>query len=121
MKYDLVFEGGGAEGMALVGAYEELVRRNHTHGRLLGTSAGVITATLVAAGFTPEEMLAMLNERENGKPVFAGFMGTPKPFSRAEIQSSAIRSLLRDINLKFVPDIQDSLPAVAGIVGQSPG
>lgn len=57
MKYDLIFEGGGAKGMVLVGAYEEFVRRGHTAGQLLGTLAGAITATLVAAGYTPAEIL----------------------------------------------------------------
>ena len=46
MIYDLVFEGGGAKGFVLVGAYDEFVKRGHTHGRLLGTSAGAITAAL---------------------------------------------------------------------------
>ena len=52
MQYDLVFEGGGAKGMAFVGAYQEFVGRGHTCGRLLGTSAGAITAAAVAAGHT---------------------------------------------------------------------
>lgn len=103
MKYDLVFEGGGAKGMVLVGAYEEFVRRGHAPGRLLGTSAGAITAALVAAGYTPAEMLAALNERENGKPVFAGFMGDPAPFTPNEIRASAIRMFLRNINFKLMP------------------
>ena len=85
MKYDLVFEGGGAKGMVFVGAYDELVKRGHTAGRLLGTSAGAITAALLAAGYTPKEMLDALNEHENGKPVFAGFMGEPPPFNKEEI------------------------------------
>ena len=38
--------------MVFVGAYEEFVRLGHTFGRLLGTSAGAITAALVAAGYT---------------------------------------------------------------------
>jgi predicted acylesterase/phospholipase RssA len=104
MKYDLVFEGGGAKGMVFVGAYEEFVRRGHTHGRLLGTSAGAITAALTAAGYTPDEMLAALDERENGKPVFAGFMGEPPPFTATEVRDSAIRTLLGKINFKLVPD-----------------
>jgi predicted acylesterase/phospholipase RssA len=104
MEYDLVFEGGGAKGMVFVGAYKELVRRGHTAGRLLGTSAGAITAALLAAGYTPQEMLGALNERENGRPVFAGFMGEPSPFTKEEILASGIRKLLRDINLKFVPN-----------------
>jgi len=56
MKYDLAFEGGGAKGMVFVGACEEFFRRGHSFGRLLGTSAGAITATLPAAGYTPEEI-----------------------------------------------------------------
>ena len=108
MKYDLVFEGGGAKGMVFVGAYDELVKRGHTAGRLLGTSAGAITTVLLAAGYTPKEMLDALNERENGKPVFAGFMGEPPPFTKEEILASAIRKLLRDVNLKFVPDFLEN-------------
>ena len=104
MKYDLVFEGGGAKGMVFVGACEEFERRGHTVGRLLGTSAGAITAALLAAGYSPEEMLDALNERDNGKPVFAGFMGEPPSFSEDEIRTSAIRTLLRNVNIKLLPD-----------------
>jgi predicted acylesterase/phospholipase RssA len=120
MKYDLVFEGGGAKGMAFVGAYEEFVRRGHTFGRLLGTSAGAITAALLAAGYTPTEMLDALNEQENNKSVFEGFMGPPAPFTREEIDSSAIRKLLRDINIKALPDlIEDRLDdAIAQVLAQ---
>ncbi len=120
MKYDLVFEGGGAKGMAFVGACEEFVQRGHTYGRLLGTSAGAITAVLVAAGYTPAEMLASLGEREQGKPVFAGFMGPPRPFTQAEIRASAIRTLLRNINLTLVPDfIEDRMDdAIAQLLAQ---
>ena len=57
MEYDMVFEGGGAKGMVLVGAMQEFEARGHTHNRLLGTSAGAITATLLAAGYSAEEML----------------------------------------------------------------
>ncbi|MGD0884341.1 MAG: patatin-like phospholipase family protein [Thermodesulfovibrionales bacterium] len=110
MKYDLVFEGGGAKGMVFVGACEEFFQRGHTFGRLLGTSAGAITAALLAAGYTPQEMLAALKERENGKSVFAGFMGDPPPFTRDEIRTSAIRTLLQNIDIKIVPHfLEDKL------------
>jgi predicted acylesterase/phospholipase RssA len=62
MKYDLVFEGGGAKGMVFVGACAEFFRRGHEFDRLLGTSAGAITAALLAAGYPPDEMLAALTE-----------------------------------------------------------
>ena len=123
MRYDLVFEGGGAKGMVFVGAYEEFVSRGHTFGRLLGTSAGAITAVLLASGYTPQEMFIALNERENGKPVFAGFMGEPMAFSQEEIRASAIRTLFGKINLKFVPGfLEDRLDdAIAEALASHPG
>ena len=60
MQYDLVFEGGGAKGMVFVGALQEFERLGHTAGRLLGTSAGAIIASYLAAGFTASEMLRAL-------------------------------------------------------------
>ena len=122
MKYDLVFEGGGAKGMVFVGACEELAGRGHTMGRLLGTSAGAITAALLAAGYTPEEMLDALNEKKDGKSVFAGFMGEPPPFTKEAIRAGGIRKLLRDINLKFVPDFVENRmdDAIAGILADNP-
>ncbi len=104
MQYDLVFEGGGAKGMVLVGAYQVLAERGHTPGRLLGTSAGAITAALIAAGYTPQEMLDALTERAGNLPIFATFMGDPPPFDDKAVQESAIRSFLRDIDFTFIPN-----------------
>ncbi len=122
MKYDLVFEGGGAKGMAFVGAYEAFVAEGHTFARLLGTSAGAITAALLAAGYTPQEMLDALAEREDGKPVFAAFMGVPSPFSEAEIRGGAIRKLLRDVDIRFLPDLVEERmdDAIAEALAESP-
>ncbi|WP_438030724.1 patatin-like phospholipase family protein [Sorangium sp. So ce233] len=49
---NLVFQGGGVKGMAYVGAISELERRNVLGGvtRVAGTSAGAITAALLAVG-----------------------------------------------------------------------
>lgn len=103
MQYDLVFEGGGAKGMVFAGAGAEFFRRKHTFKRLLGTSAGAITATLLAAGYTPEEMAEALTEKEDGRSVFEGFMGTPRPFSDEELQKGAFRRFLEAIDFKFLP------------------
>jgi NTE family protein len=105
MKYDLVFEGGGAKGMVFVGACEELFGRGHTFDRLIGTSAGAITATLLAAGYAPGEMLDALVEKDSGgRPVFTSFMGPPAPFDVAELRASATRHLLEGVDFTFVPD-----------------
>jgi predicted acylesterase/phospholipase RssA len=105
MQYDLVFEGGGAKGMVLVGAYEVFVERGNTPGRLLGTSAGAITAALIAAGYTPQEMLAALSEKENGQAVFAGFLGEPALFEEAALHTGALRAFLAGLDFKFIPNI----------------
>lgn len=104
--YDLVFEGGGAKGVVFVGALEEFFRDgSRTHGRLLGTSAGAITSMLLAAGYTPSELLEVLIEKdEKGQPVFKGFMESPAPFDDATIEQSSLRQALRNMNLIFVPD-----------------
>ena len=60
MEYDLVFEGGGAKGLAFVGALKEFERRGHRPRRLIGTSAGSITACLIAAGYSSQENLAAI-------------------------------------------------------------
>lgn len=104
MKFDLVFEGGGAKGIVFVGAVQEFEAQGHTADRLLGTSAGAITATLLAAGYTSDQMLAALNEQEDGKPVFMGFMGVPGPFSEQEVATSATMDFLRAIDLPLVPE-----------------
>jgi NTE family protein len=106
MKYDLVFEGGGAKGMVFVGACQKFFARGHSFGRLLGTSAGAITATLLAAGYSPEEMLeALLEKGPDGGSVFAGFMGPPTPFTDDELRTSATQRLLDGVDFTFVPDV----------------
>jgi NTE family protein len=104
LEYDLVFEGGGAKGIVFVGAMQEFEEQGHKAGRLLGTSAGAITATLLAAGYTADEMLAALDEKEGGKPAFVGFMGVPGPFTDQEVAASSIMEFLSAIDLPFVPE-----------------
>lgn len=59
---NLVFEGGGVKGVAYCGALHELERRDILAAvtKVAGTSAGAITAALVAAGCTPEELEAAM-------------------------------------------------------------
>lgn len=106
MQYDLVFEGGGAKGMVFVGACEEFFRRGHSFDRLLGTSAGAITAALLAAGYTPKEMLDALSEKgSEGDSIFSSFMGAPTPFSDEELKSSATQRMLDGVDFTFLPNV----------------
>lgn len=100
--FDLVFEGGGAKGSAFVGALEVLAARGHSHRRLIGTSAGAITAALLAAGFTPQEMLDAVNETDaSGKPRFASFMDIPpaSDFDPATRENSDTLKILKAVRL----------------------
>jgi NTE family protein len=53
---DLVFEGGGVKGIGLAGALAALQQRGFAHKSVAGTSAGAITAALVAAGYSSGEL-----------------------------------------------------------------
>ena len=53
---DLVFEGGGVKGIGLAGAFYELNAQGYSPACVAGTSAGAITAALVAAGYTGDEL-----------------------------------------------------------------
>jgi NTE family protein len=122
MQYDMVFEGGGAKGMAFVGALQEIESRKHTPARLLGASAGAIMATFLAAGYDAKEMEEALGETEADQPVFMGFLETPPRPTPEEIQNSAIRQLLRDVNIRIIPDIlEDKIDdAIANQLASSP-
>ncbi|MBG9818246.1 MULTISPECIES: patatin-like phospholipase family protein [Bacillus] len=67
MKIDGVFSGGGIKGAALAGAYEALEARGFQFVRLAGTSAGAIIASLIAAGFTSQEIRSLLDEMDEHK------------------------------------------------------
>ncbi|MFY0581172.1 patatin-like phospholipase family protein [Cystobacter fuscus] len=71
---NLVFEGGGVKGMAYVGALQVLEARGLLGDvrNVAGTSAGAITAALVAVGASAEELNAVL-----GSTDFATFMDGP--------------------------------------------
>ena len=53
---DLVFEGGGVKGIGLAGALETLEEREYMPQNVAGTSAGAITAALLAAGYSAAEL-----------------------------------------------------------------
>ena len=102
MRYDLVFEGGGAKGMAFVGAMQEFEAAGHSFGRVVGSSAGAITATTLAAGYSATEMLDSLNEQAGDQPVFATFLGDPPP--PADLRAGALAEFLGAIDLSILPD-----------------
>ncbi|HSX81503.1 MAG TPA: patatin-like phospholipase family protein [Candidatus Saccharimonadia bacterium] len=101
--FDMVFEGGGAKGTAFVGAMDVLSAAGHSHRRLIGTSAGAITSTLLGAGYSASELLAAVNETLPGTdvPVFTTFMDPPEvtDFSQQVIDTSVTMGLLNRAHL----------------------
>lgn len=57
---DLVLEGGGVKGIALVGAISVLEDAGYRFNRVAGTSAGAIVAALVAAGHTGADLVEQM-------------------------------------------------------------
>lgn len=51
-----VFEGGGVKGIALAGAAAAAMDDGYVFEQTVGTSAGAMVASLVAAGFGPGEL-----------------------------------------------------------------
>jgi len=103
--FDLVFEGGGAKGSVFAGALEVFFAAGHQAARLVGTSAGAITAALLAAGYTPAEMLAAVNEQRDGKPRFASFMDVPSAdeFDADVRKDSQLQTILNRVDLPGIP------------------
>lgn len=61
-KLALIMKGGGIKGLAYVGALD-LLRDEYDFSWFVGTSAGAITAILLAAGYTVEELQKILEEK----------------------------------------------------------
>jgi hypothetical protein len=55
-RLDLVLEGGGVKGIGLAGAYSVLEEHGYEPQNVAGTSAGAITAALIAARYSAAEL-----------------------------------------------------------------
>ena len=55
-RFDMVCEGGGVKGIGLAGAYSMLEEKGWKPQNVAGTSAGAITAAVIAAGYTSAEV-----------------------------------------------------------------
>src|SRR5215470_6654263 len=64
---DLVLEGGGVKGIALVGAFTVLEEHGYQVRRVAGSSAGAIVGTLIASGMKAADMAAIMKTIEYTK------------------------------------------------------
>jgi NTE family protein len=64
----------------------------------------MICTPTTGASYSVEEVIGALSETgSDGHPVFAGFMGHPRPFTAEELAASSLRGLLQEANLPFAP------------------
>jgi len=78
MKLDLVLEGGGVKGIALVGALSVLEQRGFEFHRVVGSSAGAIVGSLTAAGMdttTMESVVGSIDYRSFKDEGFLDHLG----------------------------------------------
>ena len=67
LKADLVLEGGGVKGIALVGAVSVLQEAGYSFPWVAGTSAGSIVGALIASGMPAEQMLEVMQSTDYSK------------------------------------------------------
>jgi len=71
---DIVLEGGGVKGIALVGALEVLNDAGYSFERVAGTSAGAIVGSAVAAGMPMRDLVQLMREVDYKKFQDKGFV-----------------------------------------------
>jgi NTE family protein len=121
LQADLVFEGGGVKGIGLAGAYRALYDHGYRPQCVAGTSAGAITAALVAVGYTGAELQDLVvNEMDFSKfrdPTFLehfGEAGDIAQFLRSRGMHSGnyfsdwMRARLNDKGLTKFGDLKDA-------------
>ena len=67
MYADLVCKGGGVKGIALVGAISYFEEQGYAWKRVAGTSAGAIVASLVAVGYSANEIKDIMYDLDYNK------------------------------------------------------
>jgi len=102
---DLVFSGGGAKGIAHIGALMEMEKRGIPYRRVVGTSSGSIMALMLASGYSADEMVAAITERTaEGKIIMSDFLDTPSSFPEEVIRDSFLYTAVNDLFLSALPD-----------------
>jgi NTE family protein len=101
---DLVFEGGGLKGVAFIGALRALYNYGYRPGRLLGTSIGSMFASLIAAGYSADELQDRIFDSQSGESRLPQYIKPFPPIDSTQIDASATRRLLERLDLRNLPD-----------------
>src|SRR5690625_6736681 len=82
MNIDCVFSGGGVKAFAFIGALQSLKSNDYKIERVAGTSAGAIIASLVAAGYSEDEIYLLLNNLQLKQFLDLPYISKTIPFSK---------------------------------------
>ena len=74
MNIDAIFEGGGVKGISFCGAITKLEEKEYQFNNLAGTSAGSIIASLLAVGYTGQEIKQILEKLDYNKFISKDFI-----------------------------------------------
>ena len=103
-KVDLVLEGGGVKGIALVGAISVLSERGVPIHRVAGSSAGAIVGSLVAAGMKVETMKDVVDKIPYASfkdPTFLNHFGFVGEGARAHLGDHGLPQLLLHLHRRL--------------------
>jgi NTE family protein len=115
---DGVFEGGGVKGIALVGALSAFESRGFKWRNLAGTSAGAIVASLLASGYSAEELKDIIGRIDYAKFEDASPVGripligpvisllTSKALYKGDFFEEWLRGLLREKGISTFRDLK---------------
>lgn len=95
-----VFQGGGCRASALIGAYEEAVKRGVQFVEVAGTSAGSIVAALIGAGASPAQLTQFIKELDFKKFLRPADILNRPPFM-AQVAKKFSPKLSKVIDLAF--------------------
>jgi NTE family protein len=130
---DLVLEGGGVKGIALVGAISVLEERGYRFHKVAGTSAGSIVGALVAAGTRSAELHTILREvcyRKFQDPPLLGRLGGVGRAAQVVFRGgwclgdylySWLSGLLAEHNVRTFADLRLEDPGADAALCDTPG
>jgi predicted acylesterase/phospholipase RssA len=103
--FDLAFRGGGVKGIAFIGALDVLFKCEPQPRirRMIGSSAGAIFATCLAAGYKPAEMLEQMmrsgkaDDAGEKASAFARFLDDPAPKKESEKGDNTFKRIWAEI------------------------
>lgn len=131
MKIGLALSGGGAKGMAHIGVIEALKDYGINIDYIAGTSSGSIVASLYASGYTPKEILDLVNQNKNkivdlDKKIGFKLVGSllkQKISIKGFVKGNNLEKLLRrTLKEKCVQDISDvKMPLAVPVVDLETG